>query len=110
MKHKREPTNHYKPDVFPTRSKPKCDQVKNKVYIRGFYAVTTDPDTKLPRIDRVKFAYTCTVNCKEDDDFTWVTSREIYGDRNEDQFVRYLYEVMLTYMEGVTNVYETPVM
>ena len=75
MKCKRESTNHYKPDVFPTRSKPKRDQTKDKVHIRGFYEVATDPDTKLPLIDRVKFAYTYVVNGKEEDEFTWVTLR-----------------------------------
>ena len=71
--------------------------------------VVTDPDTKLPRMDRVKFTYTCLVNGKEDDDFTWVTLREIYGNENKEHFVGCLYELMLTHMENATNVYETPV-
>jgi hypothetical protein len=60
VKHKRNPTDHYKPEAFPT--KPKRDKVKNKVYIRGFYVVVTEPDTKLPHIDRVKFVYTYVVS------------------------------------------------
>ena len=59
-------------------------------------------------MDRVKFTYTCLVNGKEDDDFTWVTLREIYGDENEES-VECLYELMLTHMDNATNVYETPV-
>ena len=61
-------------------------------------------------MDRVKFAYTDVVNGKEDDDFTWVTLRESYGDENEDQFVGCLYEMMLTHMEKATNMYGMPVM
>ena len=108
VKRKCDPTNHYKSEAFPTKSK--RDKDKDKMHIRGFYAVATDPDTKLPRLDLVKFVYTCVVNGKEDDDFTWVTLREIHGDENEEQFVGCLYELMLTHMENATNVYETPVM
>ena len=68
--------------VFPTKSK--RDKVKDKMYIRGFYTVATDPDIKLPHIDRVKFVYTCVVNGKEDGDFTWITLKEIYEDKNEE--------------------------
>ena len=98
VKHKRDLTNHYKPEVFPTKSK--RDKTKAKMQIRGFHVVATDPDTKLPRMDRVKFAYTCVVNGKEVDDFTWVTLREIYGDENEEQFVGCLYELKLTHGES----------
>ena len=79
------------------------------MHIRGFYVVATDPDTKLPHMDRVKFTYTYVVNGKEDDDFKWVKLREIYGDENEAQFVGCLYEMMLTNMENVTNIHGTPV-
>ena len=68
--------------VFPTKSK--RDKVKDKMHIRGFYTVATDPDIKLPHIDRVKFVYTCVVNGKEDGDFTWITLKEIYEDKNEE--------------------------
>ena len=37
VKLKREPTNLYNPDVVPTKPKPKRDQTKDKVHIRGFY-------------------------------------------------------------------------
>ena len=60
VKRTRELTNHYKPEAFPTKSK--CDKAKDKIHIRGFYAVATDPDTKFPRLHRVKFVYTCVVN------------------------------------------------
>ncbi len=39
VKHKLEPTDHYKTEAFPT--KPECVKVKEKVQIRGFYVVTT---------------------------------------------------------------------
>ena len=72
--------------------------------------MATDPDTKLPRINRVKFAYNYVLNGKEDDEFTWITLKEIYGKKNEEQFVGCLYELMLMYMKNATNIYETPVM
>ena len=58
----------------------------------------------------MKFACTCVVNGEEDDDFTWVTLREIYENENKEHFVGCLYELMLTHMENATNVCETPVM
>ena len=47
VKRKRESTNRYKPGVFPTKSK--RIKPKTKFQIRGFYAVSIDPDTTLPR-------------------------------------------------------------
>ena len=50
------------------------------------------------------------VKVKEDDDFTWIKLKDIFGHKNEEQFVGCLYELMLTHIGDSVNMFGTPVM
>ena len=109
----REPIARYKPEtIIKNKARKTRGKTAKKIYIRGFYAVCIAENTKpkLPRRERMQFAYRYVVNGKEEDDYSWVNLHDIFGHPEEEQFVGCLYELLAKHVGNAVNDLGTPAM